>query len=402
MKEIYLDNAATTRVLPEAVETVACAMREAYGNPSSLHHKGFEAEQYVKEARRSIAASLKVAEETIVFTSGGTESNNMALLCGAEARKRQGNHIITTRIEHASVYQPVLRLEELGYRVTFLPVDENGLVRPETLREALTDETILVSIMAVNNEIGAVEPIAELAKIVHEHNPQTLFHTDAIQAYGKIPLYPKRMGIDLLSVSGHKLHSPKGTGFLYVREKLAIKPLIYGGGQQKDLRSGTENVPGIAGLGVAVKHWFAGAEGYRKHLYDLKERFVRAMNDVPGAVVNGVFACSEGAADAVSGFLRERIERTAPHIVSVSFAGVRSEVLLHALEEKGIYVSSGSACSSNHPAISGTLKAIGVKESLLDSTLRFSFSFETTEEEIDEAAAALQELVPVLGRYRRG
>ena len=402
MKEIYLDNAATTRVLPEAVETVARAMREAYGNPSSLHHKGFEAEQYVKEARRSIAASLKAAEETIVFTSGGTESNNMALLCGAEARKRQGNHIITTRIEHASVYQPVLRLEELGYRVTFLPVDENGLVRPETLREALTDETILVSIMAVNNEIGAVEPIAELAKIVHEHNPQTLFHTDAIQAYGKIPLYPKRMGIDLLSVSGHKLHAPKGTGFLYVREKLAIKPLIYGGGQQKDLRSGTENVPGIAGLGVAVKHWFAGAEGYRKHLYDLKERFVRAMDDVPGAVVNGVFACSEGAADAESDFLRERIERTAPHIVSVSFNGVRSEVLLHALEEKGIYVSSGSACSSNHPAISGTLKAIGVKENLLDSTLRFSFSFETTEEEIDEAAAALRELVPVLGRYRRG
>lgn len=402
MKEIYLDNAATTRVLPEAVETVACAMREAYGNPSSLHHKGFEAEQYVKEARRSIAASLKVAEETIVFTSGGTESNNMALLCGAEARKRQGNHIITTRIEHASVYQPVLRLEELGYCVTFLPVDENGLVRPETLREALTDETILVSIMAVNNEIGAVEPIAELAKIVHEHNPQTLFHTDAIQAYGKIPLYPKRMGIDLLSVSGHKLHAPKGTGFLYVREKLAIKPLIYGGGQQKDLRSGTENVPGIAGLGVAVKHWFAGAEGYRKHMYDLKERFVRAMDDVPGAVVNGVFACSEGAADAESDFLRERIERTAPHIVSVSFTGVRSEVLLHALEEKGIYVSSGSACSSNHPAISGTLKAIGVKESLLDSTLRFSFSFETTEEEINETAAALRELVPVLGRYRRG
>ena len=402
MREIYLDNAATTRVLPEAADTAARAMREAYGNPSSLHHKGFEAEQYVKEARRSIAASLKVAEETIVFTSGGTESNNMALLCGAEARKRQGNQIITTRIEHASVYQPVLRLEELGYRVTFLPVDENGLVRPETLREALNDDTILVSVMAVNNEIGALEPIAELAKIVHEHNPQTLFHTDAIQAYGKIALYPKRMGIDLMSVSGHKLHAPKGTGFLYVREKLAIKPLIYGGGQQKDLRSGTENVPGIAGLGVAVKNRFAGADDYRKHLYDLKERFVRAMDDVPGAIVNGVFAGSETSADSGTDSLRERIERTAPHIVSVSFTGVRSEVLLHALEEKGVYVSSGSACSSNHPAISGTLKAIGVKENLLDSTLRFSFSFETTEEEIDEAAAALRELVPVLGRYRRG
>lgn len=394
MREIYLDNAATTKVLPKAADVAAEAMRESYGNPSSLHHKGFEAEQYIKEARRNIASSLKVPEETIIFTSGGTESNNMALLCGAEARKRQGNHIITTRIEHASVYQPVLRLEELGYRVTFLPVDENGRVRPETLSEALTDDTILVSIMAVNNEIGAAEPVTELAKIVHERNPQALFHTDAIQGYGKLPIFPKRAGIDLMSVSGHKLHAPKGTGFLYVREKLALKPLIYGGGQQKDRRSGTENVPGIAGLGVAVKEWFDHADEYRNHLYAMKERFVRAMEDLPGAIVNGVPKGNEP--------LTERIAMTAPHIASVSFTGGRSEVLLHALEEKGIYVSSGSACSSNHPAISGTLKAIGVRDDLLDSTLRFSFSFETAEEEIDIASAALRELVPVLGRYRRG
>ncbi|MBO4652669.1 MAG: cysteine desulfurase [Lachnospiraceae bacterium] len=394
MQEIYLDNAATTRVLPSTAAYVADIMCNSYGNPSSLHHKGFEAEQLIKTATRNIADSLKVAEDTIVFTSGGTESNNMALLCGAEARKRRGNHIITTRIEHASVYQPILRLEELGYRVTFLPVDNNGIVHPNTLREALTDDTILVSIMAVNNEIGAVEPISELADIVHKHNPDTLFHTDAIQAYGKIPIFPKRMGIDLMSVSGHKLHAPKGTGFLYVREKLALHPLIYGGGQQKDRRSGTENVPGIAGLGFAVKEWFAHADEYRSRMYSLKERFVSAMSEVSGATVNGVFSEETGS-------LHENIWKTAPHIVSVSFQGVRSEVLLHTLEEKGIYVSSGSACSSNHPAISGTLKAIGVKENLLDSTLRFSFSEETTEEEIEATAGVLKEVVPVLSRYRR-
>ena len=393
MREIYLDNAATTRVLPKAAETAADAMRVSYGNPSSLHHKGFEAEQYITDARRSIANSLKVPEDTIIFTSGGTESNNMALLCGAEARKRQGNHVITTKIEHASVYEPVIRLEELGYRVTFLPVDNNGIVHPDTLREALTDDTILVSIMAVNNEIGAVEPIEDLAKIVPDHNPQTLFHTDAIQAYGKMEIRPRKLGIDLMSVSGHKLHAPKGTGFLYIREKLTIRPLLYGGGQQKDRRSGTENVPGIAGLGVAAKEWFSDATGRRKHLYEIKERFVRSMESVPEAIVNGVFA---GEGD-----LSETVLRTAPHIASVSFPGVRSEVLLHALEEKGIYVSSGSACSSNHPAISGTLKAIGVREDLLDSTLRFSFSFETTEEEIDAAVEALRELVPKHRRYKR-
>ena len=224
-------------------------MTEDYGNPSSLHTKGYEAEKYVTDARRAVAASLKASESEIVFTSGGTESNNAAILCGADARKRSGRHIITTRIEHASVYQPILRLEELGYEVTFLPVDGNGLVSPKDLREALRDDTIFVSVMAVNNEIGAVEPIAELAEITHSFKKDILFHTDAIQAYGKIPIFPGRMGIDLMSVSGHKLNAPKGSGFLYIRDKLSMKPLIYGGGQQKDRRSGTENVPAIAGLG---------------------------------------------------------------------------------------------------------------------------------------------------------
>lgn len=395
MREIYLDNAATTRVLPEAAEVMMKVMTEDYGNPSSLHTKGYEAEKYVTDARRAVAASLKASESEIVFTSGGTESNNAAILCGADARKRNGRHIITTRIEHASVYQPILRLEELGYEVTFLPVDGNGLVSPKDLREALRDDTIFVSVMAVNNEIGAVEPIAELAEITHSFKKDILFHTDAIQAYGKIPIFPGRMGIDLMSVSGHKLNAPKGSGFLYIRDKLSMKPLIYGGGQQKDRRSGTENVPAIAGLGTAVRAFFSNADAIRETMYKRKEQLIKAMEDVPGATVNAVFAAENAP-------LAERVRRTAPHIVSVSFAGVRSEVLLHALAEKGVYVSSGSACSSNHPAISGTLSAIGVAKELLDSTLRFSFSAATTEEEIDFAAAALRELVPVLSRYRRG
>lgn len=395
MREIYLDNAATTRVLPEAAEVMMKVMTEDYGNPSSLHTKGYEAEKYVTDARRAVAASLKASESEIVFTSGGTESNNAAILCGADARKRSGRHIITTRIEHASVYQPILRLEELGYEVTFLPVDGNGLVSPKDLREALRDDTIFVSVMAVNNEIGAVEPIAELAEITHSFKKDILFHTDAIQAYGKIPIFPGRMGIDLMSVSGHKLNAPKGSGFLYIRDKLSMKPLIYGGGQQKDRRSGTENVPAIAGLGTAVRAFFSNADAIRETMYKRKEQLIKAMEDVPGATVNAVFAAENAP-------LAERVRRTAPHIVSVSFAGVRSEVLLHALAEKGVYVSSGSACSSNHPAISGTLSAIGVAKELLDSTLRFSFSAATTEEEIDFAAAALRELVPVLSRYRRG
>ena len=386
MREIYLDNAATTRTLPAACETAAKVMLQDFGNPSSLHHKGFEAEQYIRDTRKAIAASIKCAEDEIVFTSGGTESNNMALFGAAEARKRNGKHIITTRIEHASVYQPILRLEELGYEVTFLPVDAYGHVSAEELTKALRDDTIVVSVMAVNNEIGAIEPIAELAALVHARNPKAVFHTDAIQAYGKIPMFPSRVGVDLMSVSGHKLHAPKGSGFLYVKKGLAIRPLIYGGGQEKDRRSGTENVPAIAGLGEAVRYWFADAAEYRERMYRSKELFLKGVSMVPGAVVNGV---------------QNDLRETAPHIASVSFAGVRAEVLLHALAEKGIYTSSGSACSSNHPAISGTLKAIGVADNLLDSTLRFSFDENTSEEEIAETVSALAELVPVLGKFRR-
>ena len=254
--EAYFDNSATTRCSDAAVALMQKVLLEDYGNPSSLHMKGVVAEKYIKAATEQIARTLKVAEKEIVFTSGGTESNNLALIGVALANQRAGKHIITTAIEHASVYNPLIFLEEQGFEVTYLPVDAKGVVSLEALAEALREDTILVSMMHVNNEIGTIEPIEEAAKLIHEKNPKTLVHVDAIQSFGKLRIYPKRMGIDLLSVSGHKIHGPKGVGFLYVKDKTKIKPIIHGGGQQKNMRSGTENVAGIAGLGVAVEELY--------------------------------------------------------------------------------------------------------------------------------------------------
>ena len=384
-KEIYFDNSATTRVFDSVWDIMTETMTADYGNTSSLHTKGVEAEQYVREARAEIAKSLRVKEKEIIFTSGGTESNNLAILGTALANRRSGNHIITSCIEHASVYNTTAFLEEQGFRVTYLPVDHNGHVSPEDLRAAICDDTILVSIMYVNNEMGAVEPIAKLAQMLRETKPQAYFHADAIQAYGKYVIRPKKEGIDLLSVSGHKIHGPKGVGFLYVDERVKIRPILFGGGQQMGMRSGTENVPGCAGLGAAAKEIYRDHEAKVDHLYALKDRFVSGLHELEGVTVHGLTG-----------------RDSAPQIVSAGFEGIRAEVLLHALEEKGIYVSSGSACSSNHPGISGTLRGIGVKESLLDSTLRFSFGVFNTEDEVDECLRVLKELLPLLRRYRRG
>ena len=384
MMEAYLDNSATTRCSDRAFALMQKVFLEDYGNPSSLHMKGVEAEQYVKQAKEKIAKTLKVAEKEIIFTSGGTESNNLAIIGTAFANRRAGNQIITTAIEHASVANPMKFLEEEGFVVTYLPVDENGVISLADLKEVLTDQTILVSLMHVNNEIGALEPIAEAAALVHENNPKTLVHVDAIQSYGKFKIYPKKMGIDLLSVSGHKIHGPKGSGFLYVKEKTKIKPIIYGGGQQGGMRSGTENVPGIAGLGEAAAEIYEDFTKKQERLYQLKERFIAEIMVIKGVSVNGKTG-----------------RDSAPHIVSVSVEGVRAEVLLHSLEDKQIYVSSGSACSSNKPAVSRTLKGIGLKQNLLDSTVRFSFSVHTTEEEVDYAADVLKTLVPALQKYTR-
>lgn len=378
--EAYLDNAATTFVFPEVKDLMGEVMEEDFGNPSSLHKKGVKAEQYIKEAKETIAKFLKVEPKEIVFTSGGTESNNMALIGSAYANQRRGKHIITTRIEHASVYEPLMHLEKEGFQITYLPVDEHGIVKIDALKEALTDETILVSIMYVNNEIGSIQPIEEIGKIIKSYREDILFHVDAIQAYGKLKIYPKRAKIDLLSVSGHKIHGPKGSGFLYIKDKTKIQPILFGGGQQKGMRSGTENVPAIAGLSLASKLMYENHEEKIEKLNILKERFIKGVSEIENVTNN-------------SG--------EAPHIISISFPGVRSEVLLHALEEKGVYVSSGSACSSNHPAISGTLKAIGLDKNHWESTLRFSLSIFTTEEEVDFAIQCLKELVPVLRRFTR-
>lgn len=382
--EAYLDNSATTRCSAKAAEMVMKVMREDFGNPSALHTKGVEAEHYVKEARAFFAKNLKVDEKEICFTSGGTESNNLALIGTAMANRRAGNHLITTSVEHASVDNTMKYLEEQGFRVTYLPVDEYGVVSLEALKEALCPETILVSVMYVNNEVGAVQSVDEIARIVKEHNPNTIFHVDAIQAYGKYRIYPKKEGIDLLSVSGHKIHGPKGTGFLYVNSKVKIHSIVFGGGQQKGLRSGTENVPGIAGMAEAAAECYENLEEKIDRLYALKDRFVSQVSALEGTKVNGHTG-----------------RDSAPQIVSVSFRDVRSEVLLHALEEKGIYVSAGSACSSNKPSVSRTLKNMEIDKELLGSTLRFSFCFDTTEEEIDYCIKELGELLPVLRRYVR-
>ena len=391
---IYLDNSATTRAFDEVTEYVAHVMKDVYGNPSSMHMAGVDAEGEVKKAREIIANVMKADPKEILFTSGGTESDNLALIGCAEANKRAGMHLITTKIEHPAVLETMKHLEEAGFNVTYLDVEKDGRLNPETLKEALSKETTLVSIMHVNNEIGALNDIEKLASVVKEFNPSILFHTDAVQSFGKIPLFPKRSKIDLVSVSGHKIHGPKGIGFLYVNEKVKIRPVIFGGGQQKGMRSGTENVPGIAGLGLATKMICDGLEGNTDRLYDLKGYFIGKLKQLPDVTINGI---PEHASDDA----KEGIRHTAPHIISASFEGVRAEVLLHALESRDIYVSSGSACASNKPATSATLLAIGLDRKLLDSTIRFSMSIETTQEELDKAYEALSEELPKLRKYSR-
>lgn len=384
--EAYLDNAATTRVFPEVREMMVQVMEEDFGNPSSKHTKGITAENYIKEAKETICTQLKCKPKEIIFTSGGTESNNMAFIGTAIANRRAGKHVITTRIEHASVHEPMAYLEEMGYDVTYLPVDSTGRVSVEELENAIREDTFLISIMYVNNEVGSVQPIEQIGQMLKKKHPQILFHVDAIQAFGKYKIVPKKLGVDMMSVSGHKLHGPKGSGFLYVNEKVKIRPILFGGGQQDGMRSGTENVPAIAGLGVAVKEIYTGHLEKRAKLYELKKRLIAGLQDVDGVTINALI---------------DPIEETAPHIVSVSFANTRSEVMLHALAQKGVFVSSGSACSSNHPELSGTLQAIGVKSELLDSTLRFSFSVMTTSEEIDYAIEVVKEVLPVLRKFTR-
>lgn len=380
--EVYLDNSATTRSYEEVKEIVAKTMTEDYGNPSSMHRKGVKAEQYVKTAAKQIARTLKVLEKEIYFTSGGTESNNWALIGAAMANRRSGNHIITTLVEHPAVSAPVDFLNEQGFAVTRIGTDKQGRIKLEELKAAVTKETILISVIYVNNEIGSVQPIEDIGRIVHELNPNVILHVDGIQAYGKYQIHPKKMKIDLLSVSGHKIHGPKGVGFLYVSEKVKMLPLIYGGGQQKGMRSGTDNVPGIAGLGCAARRCYEQLRENTDHMYELKCHMVEGLKKLEDVDIHGM--------DILEG---------APHIVSAAFGGVRSEVMLHTLEDRGIYISAGSACSTHKRSQSPTLTAIGADQVQLQSTVRFSFCETTTREEIDYTLTVLEEVLPMLRRY---
>lgn len=382
--QVYFDNSATTRCLPEVREVMNKLYDEDYGNPSSLHMMGVNAEKYLKNARDIIAKILKVNEKEILFTSGGTESDNMALIGFAMANKRSGNHIITSSIEHPAILEPAKFLEEQGFRITYLPVDDKGVVDLKALEEAVCDETILVSVMAVNNEIGTIEPIEEISKIVKNKNPKAFVHVDAIQGFGKLNLYPKRMGIDMMSVSAHKIGGPKGVGFLYINEKVKIKPIILGGGQQKGMRSGTDNVPGIAGMAEAARIAYEDFNSKQQHLYDLRNRMIQGLKEFDCVTINGW-----------------EDNTAAPHVISVSFANVRSEVLLHTLEDKGIYVSAGSACSSNKPSLSKTLLSIGAPKEIIESTVRISFAVSNTFEEVDYCLEILREIIPVLQKYVR-
>ncbi len=409
--EVYLDNSATTRCLDEVRELMDRLYDRTYGNPSSLHNLGVLAEKEIRKAREIIADTLRVSERELIFTSGGTESDNMALfgtvLCKSSLRR--GKHIISTEIEHPAILSSLKELEDRGFEVTLLGVDSSGRADPRELKEALRKDTVLVSIMHTNNEIGSVQALAELSETVKSYDPGIIFHTDAVQGYGKARIHPKKAGIDLLSASGHKFHGPKGTGFLYVSDKVRLSPLIFGGGQQNGMRSGTENVQGIAGMAAAAEIVYGSLEEDRERLFGLKRYFIGELLKTEGvAGVNGLTSCVSPEGDAEGGISGqseicrpEDIEETAPHIVSVSFEKVRAEVMLHALEEKGIYVSAGSACSSNRPSVSKTLRAVGLKDQYLDKTVRFSFSRETTKAELEYTLRALKEILPVLGRFVR-
>ncbi len=397
VRAVYLDNSATTRARPEVVRAVVSALEETYGNPSSPHGLGFRAERLVKEAREAVARALGAEPGEVVFTSGGTEANNLALVGAAHALRRRGRRVITTRVEHPSVLRACERLEEEGFEVVYLPVDRLGLISPADMAAALTPDTILVSIQHVNNEVGTVQPLPEVARVLGRGpgapagagTGLPLWHVDAVQSLGKLSLDVRRLGVDLVSLSAHKIHGPKGCGALYVRTGVKLRPLLVGGGQEGGLRAGTENVPGIAGFGAAVRLALAEREEAAARLAALRDRLAEGiLRAVPQARLNGALA--------------GRPSEAAPHIVSVAFPGLRGEVLVHALEERGVYASTGAACSARRHAASHVLRALGLDPAAVEGTLRFSLSPLNTEEDVDAAVAAVGEAVAALrGLVRR-
>lgn len=383
--EVYLDNAATTKPRKSVVQAVVYGMEELYGNPSSLHGKGVMVEKHIKQIRKNIARFLGCQDQALYFTSGGTESNNMAIRGAAEAYGRRGRHLITSKIEHPSVLNTMEDLAAKGYEVTYIDVDKRGLIDLDQLLSAVREDTILVSIMHVNNEVGSIQPIEILGRELKRKNKNTLFHVDAIQSFGKIKIPVNTLPIDMLSFSGHKIHGPKGIGGLYVKKGVRLRPVVTGGNQETGIRSGTENVPGIFGLGKAVEEMDQDHPAKMKRLKDLKEYLIKNLST---AIEN-----IEILTGADQSF--------ADHILSVAFIGVKSEVLLHSLEEDGIYVSAGSACSSKKKGQSHVLKAMGLREQLIDSTLRLSISDETTIEQLSYAIDRIKYHVEALRKIMR-
>jgi cysteine desulfurase len=366
--EIYFDNSATTPVLPEVAELAVSLMCKEFGNPSALYGRGLAAEKLLKEARSRVAEQLGAAPGEIIFTSGGTESDNMALRGVMHAYQRRGKHLIISAVEHPAILQTAEALKEEGFEPEILPVDELGRVSAETLRKMLRPDTVLVSVMLVNNEVGTVQPISELARVIKESESEALLHVDAVQAFGKMPINVAGMGIDLLSASGHKLHAPKGTGFLYVRKGVRLLPIITGGGQESGWRSGTENMPGICALGLAAK--LAGDNLAERMLRaaEVRAMFLAGLSVLPDWHINGA-------------------EDGLPNVLNISFDGVKSEVLLHMLETEGLLVSSGSACAAKKDTLSHVLRAMGMDRRQIEGAIRFSFSCLNT---VEEATAAAQ------------
>ena len=381
-KLIYLDNAATTKTSEEVVAAMLPYFTEYYGNPSSVYEFASESKKAVSNARRTIAETLGAQENEIYFTAGGSEADNWALKATAEAYQSKGKHIITTKIEHHAILHTAEYLEKRGFEITYIGVDENGVVKVDELEKAIRPDTILISVMFANNEIGSIQPIKEIGEIAHKHG--VLFHTDAVQAFGQVPINVDEMNIDMLSSSGHKLNGPKGIGFLYIRKGVKIRSFVHGGAQERKRRAGTENVPGIAGLGVAAKMMYQNFDEKVEHLYQLKERMAEGLSKIDDVVINGM-----------------PVREGAPHILSVSFLGIRSEVLLHTLEDRNIYVSAGSACSSHKRKPSATLSAMGMSNAQIENTVRISFSEENTFEEVDYCLEVLNEVLPMLKRYAR-
>ena len=374
--EVYLDNSATTRAYECVRDIVGKVICEDYGNPSSMHKKGVDAEAYVREAKETLAKILKVQEKELYFTSGGTESDNLALIGGARANHRAGKHLITSSIEHPAILNTMRYLEEEeGYRVTYLPVDEYGRIRLDALKEALCDETILVSVMYVNNEVGSVQPIAEASAIVKAYNKNILFHVDAVQGFGKYKIYPKKMGIDMLSVSGHKIHGPKGIGFLYIRKGVKIRSFVHGGAQERKRRAGTENVPGIVGYGLAAERANKSMKERTAKEIEIRDHMInRILTEIPYVRLNG-----------------DKVKRL-PNNVNVSIQFIEGESLLLMLDNFGICASSGSACTSGSLDPSHVLLAIGLPHEIAHGSLRMTLSEETTMEDVDFVVDKLKDI----------